>query len=272
MPVSAIMARFVQAVVDAARATGGLVDATMLDAIEQLGYRTERFRGSLALPLALALAPPRRPAARASGSPLAHDRGRPRHVHGHAPAGRQARRRRHRQGPARRRRRRDAAGAPQLPRRLRRRSARRRQRRPPALRRGGGTAQPAGPARVQARRRRGRDDVHHEAQLDGATQAGAPPARSRDRASGLHRHRPGLRPGADGARGRGAGEGGAAERAAGRRGLAAPRRHDCSTTTPTSSSSLARRAARTAAERCSARRARTGSRRRRAGLPRACSR
>ncbi|MEA2144003.1 MAG: FAD:protein transferase [Solirubrobacteraceae bacterium] len=60
--VTAIMARFVQAVVDAAQATGGLVDATMLDAIEAIGYRTERFRGSLALPLALALAPPRRPA------------------------------------------------------------------------------------------------------------------------------------------------------------------------------------------------------------------
>lgn len=60
--VTAIMARFVQAVVDAAQATGGLVDATMLDAIEGLGYKTERFRGSLALPLALALAPARQPA------------------------------------------------------------------------------------------------------------------------------------------------------------------------------------------------------------------
>ena len=60
--VSAIMARFARAVVDAALATDGLVDATMLDAIEQLGYRTERFHGSLALPLALALAPARTPA------------------------------------------------------------------------------------------------------------------------------------------------------------------------------------------------------------------
>ena len=60
--VSPIMARFVQAVVDAAAATGGLVDATLLDAIEGLGYTTERFHGSLALPLALALAPARRPA------------------------------------------------------------------------------------------------------------------------------------------------------------------------------------------------------------------
>ena len=62
--VSPIMARFVQSVVDAAAATGGLVDATLLDAIESLGYRTERFRGSLALPLALALAPPAGPPAR----------------------------------------------------------------------------------------------------------------------------------------------------------------------------------------------------------------
>ena len=62
VPVSAIMARFVQAAVDAAEATGGLVDATMLDEIERLGYKTERFQGSLALPLALALAPARQPA------------------------------------------------------------------------------------------------------------------------------------------------------------------------------------------------------------------
>jgi thiamine biosynthesis lipoprotein len=62
VPVTAVMARFAQAVVDAAEATGGLVDATLLDEIEALGYKTERFHGSLALPLALALAPPRRPA------------------------------------------------------------------------------------------------------------------------------------------------------------------------------------------------------------------
>ena len=60
--VTEIMARFVQAAIEAAEATGGLVDATMLDEIERLGYKTERFHGSLALPLALALAPARRPA------------------------------------------------------------------------------------------------------------------------------------------------------------------------------------------------------------------
>ena len=60
--VSAIMARFARAAVDAAEATGGLVDATLLDEIEGLGYNSDRVCGSLALPLALALAPPRRAA------------------------------------------------------------------------------------------------------------------------------------------------------------------------------------------------------------------
>lgn len=62
VPVSPIMARFVQAVLDAASLTGGLVDGTMLDQIEQAGYNSEHLRASLALPLALALAPPRRAA------------------------------------------------------------------------------------------------------------------------------------------------------------------------------------------------------------------
>jgi len=60
--VSPMMARFVQAAVDAASATGGLVDATLLGEIEDAGYREDRARGSLALPIALALAPPRAPA------------------------------------------------------------------------------------------------------------------------------------------------------------------------------------------------------------------
>ena len=62
VPVSPIMARFVQAVVDSATMTGGLVDATLLDQIEDVGYKSDRLRASLALPLALALAPPRAPA------------------------------------------------------------------------------------------------------------------------------------------------------------------------------------------------------------------
>lgn len=62
VPVSPVMARFVQAAVEAASTTGGLVDATLLDEIEEAGYREDRPRGTLALPLALALAPPRQPA------------------------------------------------------------------------------------------------------------------------------------------------------------------------------------------------------------------
>lgn len=62
VPVSPIMARFVQAVIDIASQTGGLVDGTMLDQIEAAGYEADHLRASLALPLALALAPPRRPA------------------------------------------------------------------------------------------------------------------------------------------------------------------------------------------------------------------
>jgi thiamine biosynthesis lipoprotein len=55
------MARFLAAVIDTATLSGGLVDATMLDEIEQVGYKSDHLRASLALPLALALAPPRRP-------------------------------------------------------------------------------------------------------------------------------------------------------------------------------------------------------------------
>ena len=61
VPVSAVMARFVRAALDAADATGGLVDFTLLNEIEAAGYKEDRFRGTLSLPLALALGPPRRP-------------------------------------------------------------------------------------------------------------------------------------------------------------------------------------------------------------------
>jgi thiamine biosynthesis lipoprotein len=60
--VSAVMARFAAAIVAAAQRTGGLVDATMLHAIEAAGYRSD-LQASLPLELALALAPARRPAA-----------------------------------------------------------------------------------------------------------------------------------------------------------------------------------------------------------------
>ena len=61
VPVSAVMARFVREALAAAEATGGLVDFTLLNEIEAAGYKEDRFRGTLSLPLALALAPPRRP-------------------------------------------------------------------------------------------------------------------------------------------------------------------------------------------------------------------
>ena len=56
------MARFVQAAIDAARATDGLVDATLIAALEDAGYRRD-LPGSLPLSIALGLAPERRPAA-----------------------------------------------------------------------------------------------------------------------------------------------------------------------------------------------------------------
>lgn len=66
VPVSAMMARFVQAACDAAQWTGGLVDPTLVGELERLGYRRP-FGGLGALPLrrALALAPARRPASAA---------------------------------------------------------------------------------------------------------------------------------------------------------------------------------------------------------------
>lgn len=62
VPVSPDMARFAAAVGDAARETGGLVDATLLHEIESAGYDGDLRRG-LPLDLALRIAPARRPAA-----------------------------------------------------------------------------------------------------------------------------------------------------------------------------------------------------------------
>ena len=71
VPVSPLMARFAAAAVAAAEATGGLVDPTLLDEIEAAGYRSDRLRGTLALPMALALAPPRARRRAAPGRALA---------------------------------------------------------------------------------------------------------------------------------------------------------------------------------------------------------
>jgi thiamine biosynthesis lipoprotein len=68
VPVSYLLARLAQIVVGAAELTGGLVDGTLLGAIERAGYR-----GDLAAPLplavALGMAPPRAPAAGRPGHP-----------------------------------------------------------------------------------------------------------------------------------------------------------------------------------------------------------
>ena len=75
--VSPMMRRIVQAAVDAARATGGLVDPTLVGAIERAGY-TSHFRGDgLPLRVALALAPhraPGRPAPESSWKLVTTDR------------------------------------------------------------------------------------------------------------------------------------------------------------------------------------------------------
>ncbi|HTX32776.1 MAG TPA: FAD:protein FMN transferase [Solirubrobacteraceae bacterium] len=62
VPVSAMMTRFVEAALGAARLTGGLVDPTLVREVEQAGY-AEPFAGaSVSLPVFVASAPERRPA------------------------------------------------------------------------------------------------------------------------------------------------------------------------------------------------------------------
>lgn len=61
VPVSATMARLVEAIVAAAEQTAGLVDGTLAGEIEAAGYRRD-LRAPLPLALALRLAPRRRPA------------------------------------------------------------------------------------------------------------------------------------------------------------------------------------------------------------------
>jgi thiamine biosynthesis lipoprotein len=67
VPVSALMARFAQAVREAGSLTAGLVDATLIDQIERAGY-TGGLQRPLPLRTALMLAPARKPAAAAAAS------------------------------------------------------------------------------------------------------------------------------------------------------------------------------------------------------------
>jgi thiamine biosynthesis lipoprotein len=71
---SATMARLLDAVREAAAATGGLVDGTLLGEIEAAGYRTD-LGAPPPLALALRLAPPRRPARPRTGSRRTVDSG-----------------------------------------------------------------------------------------------------------------------------------------------------------------------------------------------------
>jgi thiamine biosynthesis lipoprotein len=61
VPVSPLMRRLLEAVVEAARSTGGLVDATLVGEIERAGYESHFDGDSVPLASALRLAPPRVP-------------------------------------------------------------------------------------------------------------------------------------------------------------------------------------------------------------------
>jgi FAD:protein FMN transferase len=67
VPVSPLMARFAQAVIEAGSMTGGLVDGTLIEEIESVGYRDD-LHEQLSLRIALELAPERK---RAAASTLA---------------------------------------------------------------------------------------------------------------------------------------------------------------------------------------------------------
>lgn len=63
VPVGALLGRLVEAAIRAARRTGGLVDCTLVDEVERIGYREHFGASPIPLAQALALAPPRARAA-----------------------------------------------------------------------------------------------------------------------------------------------------------------------------------------------------------------
>ena len=64
VPVSAVMARLIDAILAAGRSSGGLVDGTLVTEIERAGYAEHLEPGTASLAAALAAAPPRAPAGR----------------------------------------------------------------------------------------------------------------------------------------------------------------------------------------------------------------
>lgn len=64
VPVSPLMGRILAAALQAARTTDGLVDATLIEELEQAGYGSDLPAPPVPLEIALALAPKRSPAGR----------------------------------------------------------------------------------------------------------------------------------------------------------------------------------------------------------------
>jgi thiamine biosynthesis lipoprotein len=70
VPVSAVMARLIDAILAAGRSSGGLVDGTLVGEIERAGYSEHLEPGTASLEAALAAAPPRAPAGPSSRARL----------------------------------------------------------------------------------------------------------------------------------------------------------------------------------------------------------
>ena len=197
--------------------TGGLVDPTVLDDLETVGY-VESWNPERRLDLRDALAGDRPAPGRRT--PPREQRWQLVTVDDDAgtitrPAGPAPRHRRHRQGPRGRARERAARGLRRLGRRLRRRPAHRRRRRPRPRRRGRAPLQRRDARDDQDPRRRRRDvrpALAHLARR--GRRRPPPPARSVDRPARVHRARRRHGARAQRRRGRGARQAGAAERPA----------------------------------------------------------
>ena len=101
VPVSPVMGRLIAAILDAAQHSGGLVDGTLVDAIEEAGYARPFASASVPLAAALALAPARTPAGPDPRLAVARGRTRSRRRHRDPAPGAALRRRRPGEGPLR---------------------------------------------------------------------------------------------------------------------------------------------------------------------------